>query len=251
METPLTEGCQPEVRILPDLETLSREAATLFLRLSRRCVPSKGRFDVALSGGSTPGRFYRLLGEAPSREQVDWSHVHFYWADERCVQKEDEASNFKLAFDAFLSKVPVPEENLHRIRGEKGPVEGAEEYEKEIRAFFGGKGYPVFDLIILGVGEDGHTASLFPCSESLQETAKLVVPVYPGRPGPDRITLSLPVLNHGDQVLFLVSGRSKAAVVREILGGGGKQKTYPAGLIRPVHGRITWLIDRDAASQFK
>ena len=251
METPLTGEFKPEVRILPDLEVLSREGAAIFLRLSEKCIPSKGRFVVALSGGATPRRSYSLLSEVPHRDQVDWQRVHFFWTDERCVPKEDEASNFKLAFDAFLSKVPVPEENLHRIRGEKEPAEGAEGYEKEIGAFFGREGSPVFDLMILGVGEDGHTASLFPDSEALLETDKFVIPVYLRRPGFDRVTLSLPVLNHGDHVLFLVSGRSKAAIVREILGKRGKRKNYPAGLVRPVNGRVIWLIDEEAASKLK
>ena len=251
METPLTGEFKPEVRILPNLEVLSREAAAIYLRLSEKCISSKGRFVVALSGGSTPRRFYSLLSEVPYRDQVDWRRVHFFWADERCVPKEDEASNFKLAFDAFLSKVPVPEGNLHRIRGEKEPAEGAEGYEKEIGAFFGREGSPVFDLILLGVGEDGHTASLFPDSNALRETNRLVIPVYLRRPGFDRVTLSLPVLNQADHVLFLVSGRSKAAIVREILGEGAKRKSYPAGLVQPVKGRVTWLIDEEAASELK
>ncbi len=156
-------------------------------------------------------------------------------------------SNFKLAADAFLPHVALQKEHIHRIRGEEEPERAAREYEKDIRSFFGPEPYPVFDLIILGLGEDGHTASLFPGSPALREKTRLAVPVYPpSSRGLGRITLTLPVLNHALQVLFLVSGRAKAAVVHEIVEDKNPRQR-PAGLVQPVSGAVTWMIDRDAA----
>jgi 6-phosphogluconolactonase len=249
METPLTQKSKIEVRILPDLEALSREAGALLVELANDSIASKGRFVVALSGGVTPRRMYSLLGGTPFRDQVDWGHVHFFWTDERCVPEGDEASNFKRADDLFLSKVLVPKENIHRMKGEEEPAKAAEDYEREIREFFGKPGYPNFDLVLLGLGEDGHTASLFPESESLHEKRKLVIPIYLKRPSLNRITLSLPVLNSAKDVLFLVAGESKVPIIRKVLGEGGHKESYPAGLIQPVNGKVTWLIDQEAASK--
>jgi 6-phosphogluconolactonase len=167
------------------------------------------------------------------------------------VPKEHEESNFKTAFNRLLSKVPIPDENIHRIRGEEDPDQAATDYEKEVRRFFGMSGLPMFDLVILGMGEDGHTASLFPGSNLLKERIRLAAPVYLERPNRNRITLTLPVLNNATQILFLVAGHSKADVVYEILEDGRKRERYPAGLIHPVHGSITWLIDQEAAEKLR
>jgi 6-phosphogluconolactonase len=189
------------------------------------------------------------LGSEAYCHRVDWQHVHLFWADERCVPKEDKASNFRTAFDTLLSKVALPDKNIHRIKGEEAPDKAARDYEEEIRRFFGGSERPGFDLMILGMGEDGHTASLFPGSKLLEETARLAIPVYLEGPEKNRITLTLPVFNNADQILFLVAGPSKAAMLSEILGEGEKKKGFPAGLIRPAHGNITWLIDQQAAGK--
>jgi len=191
------------------------------------------------------------LGSEAYRHQVDWQHVHFFWADERCVLKEDEASNFKTAFDALLSKIALPDKNIHRIKGEEAPDKAARDYEGEIRRFFGESDRPRFDLVILGVGEDGHTASLFPGSKSLEERVRLAIPVYLEGPKKNRITLTLPVLNNADQILFLVAGPSKAAILSEILGDRKKKKGFPAGLIRPSHGNMIWLIDHEAGGKLR
>jgi len=251
METLVTPGSNAEIQLLPDLEAISYKAAEIFLNLSQSSLPSKERLAVALSGGSTPRRFYRLLGSDPYRNQVEWHRIHFFWVDERCVPKEYEESNFKTVYDPLLSRVPVPEENIHRIRGEEGPEEAAREYDDAIKAFFGGTEIPVFDLIILGMGEDGHTASLFPGSEALREKKRLAVPVYKGGQEIHRVTLTFPVLNNASQVLFLVSGRSKSKVLAEIFEGGDNRNRYPAGLVAPAHGKITWLIDREAAEKLR
>ena len=251
MESIVTEKFHSQVQVLSDLEALSHQAASLYVNASESSTAARNRFVVAISGGSTPRRLYALLGAEPYRGQVHWQHVHFFWADERCVSKEDEESNFKTAFDMLLSKVSISDENIHRVKGEEGPDKGARDYEEEIKMFFGKSAFPMFDLIILGMGEDGHTASLFPGSKALQETTRIAVPVYLEKPNRNRITLTLPVLNNAAQVLFLVAGDSKAKAVSEVLGDGEERKRYPAGLIRPVHGSMIWLIDQKAAGKLK
>jgi 6-phosphogluconolactonase len=250
MEAAVRKGVKERVQVLPDLEAISWRAADLFVSLSRKSIHSKKRFAVALSGGSTPKRLYALLGSDLYRDQVDWQSIHFFWADERCVPKEHEESNFKMAFEALLSKVPVPAPNLHRIKGEEGPEKGAKDYEEELRDFFGRAGVPVFDLMILGMGEDGHTASLFPGSPSLFETEGLAVPVPMEKSRADRITLTLPVLNNALQILFLVAGPSKADVLGEIFAEN-KREQYPAGRIHPVHGNLQWFIDQEASGRLE
>jgi 6-phosphogluconolactonase len=247
MEALMTERHLTKIHVLLDLEAISHEAASLSVALAKKSIGERGRFVTALSGGSTPRKLYDLLASEPYRGQVDWERVHVFWADERCVPPDHMESNFRLAFDRVLSKVPLPKENIHRIRGEVPPEEGAQDYEKNLRQFFG-TGFPVLDLIILGMGEDGHTASLFPGSESIEETERLVVPVYLDKSKWARITLTFPVLNHARQIVFLVSGRAKAAVLSEVLGNEDQREKYPAGLIEPVHGQLTWLIDEEAAS---
>jgi 6-phosphogluconolactonase len=249
MDTPVIEKRNRRIEVLSDLEALSLRAASIFVSAARNSIAKKKRFAVAISGGSTPRRLYTLLGSDAYRHRVDWQYVHFFWADERCVPKEDEASNFRTAFDTFLSKIALPDRNIHRIKGEETPDKAAKDYEEEIRRSFGESERPGFDLIILGVGEDGHTASLFPGSKSLEETVRLAIPVYLGEPRKNRITLTLPVLNNADQLLFLVTGPSKASVLSEILGEKEKRKWFPAGLVRPAHGNMTWLIDQEAAAK--
>ena len=249
METPVIEKSNGKIEVLSDLEALSLRAAAIFVSASRNSIATRKRFAAAISGGSTPRRLYTLLGSEAYRHQVDWQHVHLFWTDERCVPKEDEASNFRTAFDTLLSKVALPDNNIHRIKGEETPDKAARDYEEEIRRFFGESERPGFDLIILGMGEDGHTASLFPGSKSFEETVRLAIPVYLAEPRKNRITLTLSVLNNADQILFLVTGPSKASVLSEILGEKEKKKKFPAGMVRPVHGNMTWLIDQEAAAK--
>jgi 6-phosphogluconolactonase len=236
------------VRIFPDPEALARAAADFFVALAKRRIAAEGRFSVALSGGSSPKQLYAFLASPPYRDAVPWPQMHFFWADERCVPPEHPESNYKLAYSAFLSLVPLPEANIHRIKGEEGPVAAARSYEGDLRNFFNGPGVPAFDLIMLGAGEDGHTASLFPGSPLLQETARLAAPVYLDRPGRDRVTLTLLVLNHAAHVLFLASGSAKADVVSGVLDENYARR-FPAGLVRPVNGEVTWFIDREAAKK--
>lgn len=238
-----------EIYICPDSEALSHKAAAIFVDIARNCIVSKGRFIVAIPGGFTPKKLYALLSSQYYREKVDWRYVCFFWADERCVPKEYEDSNFRVALETLLSKLQIPDENIHRIKGEEEPEKAAREYEDDLREFFGKATLPVFDLIILGVAEDGHTASLFPGFPALEETVKLAVPVYMERPKRHRVTLTLPVLNNSTHILFLVAGPSKADIVYKILEEKDERKRYPAGLINPVRGTLTWLIDQEAAKR--
>jgi 6-phosphogluconolactonase len=229
------------------MQTLSRAAADAFRTLADMAVTERGRFAAALSGGSTPKELYALLGNKPCTDQINWKRVHLFWADERCVPPEHDDSNFKLARELLISRVPIPGENVHRIRGEAGAENAAAAYEQDLKTFFGNGGWPIFDLVLLGVGEDGHTASVFPGSFQAMESDRLAAPVFPGTQKKDRVTLTLPVLNHAKQVLFLVSGYSKQRIIRHILQEGNPEG-LPAGLVQPVAGVCTWFLDQDAAS---
>jgi 6-phosphogluconolactonase len=192
-------------------------------------------------------QFFGLLGTT-YRKDIRWDRTDIFWVDERCVPPGHADSNYKGLQDALFSVLAIPAANIHRMKGEMLPEEGAREYEKELRKCFGEQGLPAFDLIILGVSEDGHTASLFPDAPSLEERERLAVPVYVEKLKSWRITLTLPVLNNASQILFLVTGRKKAEILKELLGSKGKSRKYPAGLIHPVHGGVAWLIDREASS---
>jgi 6-phosphogluconolactonase len=187
---------------------------------------------------------YTLLGSEGYREKVEWPNVALFWGDERCVHPKDVESNYGLVRETLLKNVPVPEENIHRIRGELDPDVAAREYEKDISAHFSSvEGLPVFDLVILGIGPDGHTASLFPGSGALSESTRLAAPVFALNTW--RVTLTLPIINSASSVLFLVTGQSKAQVVMEILREENR-KGHPAGLVSAAN--VTWLLDEAAAS---
>jgi 6-phosphogluconolactonase len=239
-----------KVYIFQDLEELSINAALLFQEISSRTVSVKGNFTVAISGGSTPRRLYSLLSSDPFLGIINWNHIHIFWTDERCVSIHDQESNFKFVNESLLSRISIPNTNVHRIKGEDGPEKGAKTYEEEIRQFFGASALPDFDLIILGMGVDGHTASLFPFSHSIDEKNRMVIPVYKERNRTDRISLTLPVLNNAHQILFLVSGKQKANTLKMVLNNKAK-KQYPAGRIDPVHGILSWFVDLDAARNLK
>ncbi len=239
-------GLGPQIRVFSDHEALSHAAADLVSAVITTAAAAKDRVAVALSGGSTPRRCYTLLGETPWRERTDWKRVHLFWADERCVPADHRDSNYRLLAETLLCRLDLPEAHIHRIRGEADPELAAREYEEEIGRFFGPVSFPAFDLVLLGAGEDGHTASLFPASTALREKKRLAVPVFREAPKQNRVTLTLPALNHATHILFLASGRAKAGVVHEVVEDGNP-KQYPAGLVQPAGGSVTWLIDREAA----
>ncbi len=237
-----------EVVVVPDGEALAREAAQRFTDLAREAAGSRERFSVVLSGGSTPGRLFRLLAEEPYRVQVPWEQVHLFWGDERCVPPDDPGSNYRLAEESLIAHVPIPPENVHRIRGELQADMAAQAYENRLQDFFCGP-RPRFDLVLLGLGEDGHTASLFPGSPLLDEQKRLAAAAtasYQDRPA-QRVTLTLPAINTARQVLFLVAGGAKAEIVQAVIEGPTGR--YPAQRIRPTAGQLTWLLDAAAASR--
>jgi 6-phosphogluconolactonase len=235
------------VRIFPEVHALSHAAADVFRTIADEAVQERGRFAVALSGGSTPKELYMILGNKPYADRIDWERIHLFWADERCVPPEHGDSNFRLARELLISRVPIPGENIHRIRGEAGAEKAAAAYEQDLKAYFGNGDWPSFDLAILGTGEDGHTASLFPGFPQVQEQRRLAAPVFAGAEKRDRVTLTLPVLNHARRVLFLVAGPSKSRIVRSILRDGNPDG-LPAGLVQPAAGVCTWFLDEDAAA---
>lgn len=227
---------------------LFRTAARVLLELCLDGIERKGYFTVALSGGSTPLALYSLLASADLRARVAWRDIHFFWGDERCVPPDDELSNYGAAMREMFSKVDVPEVNIHRMRGEAPPREAAEEYELEIKSFFRERGAlePSFDLVFLGLGEDGHTLSLFPGSGALGERVRLVVESRGGKDGPARLTMTLPLINNSGVCAFLVTGPDKARILKAVMED--ESGRYPAGMVSPRSGNLVWFVDREAAS---
>lgn len=236
-------GC---INAAADAHAASRAVAESFAGQVEDAVRARGRFSVALTGGSGPGEAYRLLGEEPFRSRILWSGVHLFWGDERCVPPAHERSNFRMANEAFVARVPIPPENVHRMRGELPPAEGAAHYAEELAAFFGPR-VPRFDLVHLGVGPDAHVASLFPFSAPLLERDRIVTTNLHRPLGEPRITLTVPVLNAAARVEMIVIGPSKAEVVWTVLRGPIDPFRFPAQLVRPVDGEMVWMMDADAA----
>jgi len=245
----MAESGNPDVRVYPDLRKASQALAERLVEAVRDVLTNKDRFALALSGGKTPRSLYSFLGREYSTE-ISWERVHLFWSDERCVPKYSKDSNFSMAYKALISNVPLPSQNIHRIPAEINPPEkAAGNYERMIREFFKPEEEEsfLFDAMILGVGEDGHTASLFPGSSALVEKSHLVLAVNaPSSFSPQkRITLTLPLINLSRSIFFLASGTKKREVVREILK---QQETarrlYPAAMIHPL-GSVAWYIDRE------
>ncbi|HEV2093196.1 MAG TPA: 6-phosphogluconolactonase [Rubrobacter sp.] len=223
-------------------EGLAEAAARAFVERAAEAVAERGRFAVALAGGSTPKATYEVLARDHTGD-VDWPNVHAFFGDERTVPPDHEDSNFRMALEALLDRVPVG--SVHRMRGELPPDEAAAAYEEELKEFFG-EVPPVLDLVMLGIGADGHTASLFPETPALEATDRLVVANPVPKLDTTRLTLTVPVLNAARSVNFLVAGEGKAEALQEILEGGADPRRYPAKLVRPPGGP-TWMVDRAAA----
>lgn len=243
----------PDVRILPDAPSLFQAAAAEFASQALASVKASGRFTVALSGGSTPKSFFSLLAKN-DRDRLPWNKLFFFWGDERHVPPDHPESNYRMAFEALLSKVPVPAGNIFRVPAENPDANrAAEAYDQTLRNFFQTPAgtFPRFDLILLGMGPDGHTASLFPQTKALQEKSRLVVANWVEKFKTDRITLTLPVINHAAAVMFVVSGQDKAATLKEILEGTQPPDLYPSKLIHPVTGALIWLVDNAASALSK
>ena len=231
--------------------SLSQAAAELFVETSAQAILQRGRFFVALSGGNTPAELYKLLAQSPYKEQVDWTHVHVFWGDERCVPIEDLENSYRQAYDVLLSRVLIPTENIHRVHSELEPAEAAKDYALILKQFASPPlDWPRFDLVLLGMGEDGHTASLFPGSEVNVSTPTMAVTAqYQDRPA-NRVTLTPLVFNSARRIIFLVSGASKSQTLANVLYGGYYPEQFPAQRIRPTDGELIWMVDKLAASNF-
>lgn len=240
---------KPEIRIFKSLEELSQTAAKLFTEQAAQSIAERGRFLVALSGGSTPTRLFQLLA-TDFREKVNWSKVHVFWGDERCVPPEDAGSSYGQAWELLLSHVPMPTSNIHRIKGERDPAEAAKDYSLILKGFASPPlAWPRFDLVYLGMGEDGHTASLFPGSRvKVFEPTMPVTANYQDRPA-NRVTLTPLVFNSARVVTFMATGAKKADTLVEVIDGKYNPEHYPAQRIQPTEGKLIWLVDEAAASK--
>ncbi len=260
---------KPEIVIFSDRAALMRDAARRFVTCARDAIQTNRRFAVALSGGATPRELYALLATPEFVTQIDWTHTHLFWGDERAVPPHHPDSNYRMTHDTLLSKIPVPSQNVHRIRTELPPEDVAREYENELRAFFQPQStqglqrknsvpsvfsvadLPNFDLILLGLGSNGHTASLFPHTRVLRETERWVASEYIDAVKMWRITLTAPMINAAKNIVWLVAGADKAETVREVLYGAYRPDDLPAQLIQPTHGQVVWLLDNEASQKFK
>ncbi len=237
-----------QILIKNNSSELAFAGASLIVSAANESLGEKGKFAMAVSGGSTPRPMHRLLVKEPYLSGIPWRNTHIFWVDERCVPEEDPDSNYGAAKRDFLDLVPISSDQIHYMPGELPPDEGARRYVKEIIEFFQLKDneFPIFDLVLLGMGADGHTASLFPGHRALEERERLVVSLRGGNPDVYRLTLTLPVINNAKKILFLVSGKEKSGILKEVFKEG--PKILPAQRIQPVDGELIWLIDRQAAS---
>ena len=236
------------IDIIDNSTQLARKGADIFAMAARDCFKEKGCFIVAISGGSTPRSMHRLLAKKPYLSEIPWGETHVFWVDDRCVPGNSPDSSYGAAKKDFLDQVHIPLNHTHNMPTEVPPEDGALIYEKELKKFFRLKAnkYPIFDLIFLGIGTDGHTASLFPGHEALDEKKKLVVSVKGGNPFVNRLTMTIPVLNNARRVLFLVTGKDKSNIIKSVFEQ--RLKKLPAQMIQPFNGELTWLMDREAAS---
>lgn len=238
-----------EIRVLPDAHAASIAAADAVIEALNRAVVRRGRATLALSGGNTPRAMYAHFADA-SHASLEWDRIHLLWGDERCVPPDHPRSNFGMARDAFISRIPIPASNVHRMYGELPPERAAAEYRDGLRDLFG-EGMPRIDIVHLGVGNDGHTASLFPFDPVLDETDDTVCVTRQPDTGESRITLTPAVINAAERVDFLALGADKAAIVRTVLHGEHDPARVPAQCVRPADGTVVWTLDAAAAQQLE
>jgi 6-phosphogluconolactonase len=236
-----TKNC--EVEIFPNVETLNAAAASLIVKIASDTLRAKDRFSIALAGGSTPESLYKLLASGEFKDKIDWTKTLVFFGDERCVAPADAESNYRMANEALLSRVSVPAENVFRLRGEIEAEKAAAEYEAIIKKTLGDDA--PFDLILLGMGDDGHTASLFPQTAALRETEKLVAANFVEKLNANRLTLTFPAINAAKNVLFLATGAKKASTIKKVLSA--ETFDLPASLIKPENGDCRWFLDEEAA----
>jgi 6-phosphogluconolactonase len=240
-------------RVLPTPAATARAAAQLFLDSAVKAAESRGLARIAISGGTTPKTMFGLLADPaePFLKRVPWDKLDLYWVDERCVPPDNAESNYRMTKEALLSKVPLAAERVYRMEGELEPEVAAARYESTIRNTFKLEGAetPTFDLVLLGMGDDGHTASLFPHTEALNEMSHIVVPNHVPQKDTWRITLTWPVITQGREVAFLIEGAAKTQVLHDVFLGPYQPETYPSQLIRPASGKLTLLLDAAAAAK--
>jgi 6-phosphogluconolactonase len=237
------------VIVLDSPEDVAKAGAERFLTYTQTAIHDHGLFSVALAGGNTPRRMYQLLASDSFKNEIKWNNVHLFFGDERCVPPDHPDSNYRLANEALISRVPIPAPNVHPMNGKGGPTENAKLYEEELRSFFAGREWPRFDLVLLGLGTDGHTASLFPRTPALRETRSWVAANWVEKLEAFRLTLTVPAINSAANVIFLVTGAEKAAPFAAVINGPPQPELLPAQLIKPSDGSLTWLVDREAASR--
>jgi 6-phosphogluconolactonase len=244
---------KPEIKVVSDVNELNRAAADEFVNCANSAIRTRQKFSVALSGGSTPRSIYELLAndQKTSEKRLPWERIFVFFGDERHVPPTDPESNYRMANESLLSKVPIPEQNIFRVAAELDANTAALQYEQQLLRFFNldpsqSEAWPRFDLIMLGMGPDGHTASLFPGSPALQETQRKVVANWVEKFKSFRITFTFPVLNHAAEVMFTVSGEGKAEILNDVLKNPDKT-LYPSQRVQPENGRLLWIIDKAAA----
>ena len=238
----------PKIHVSATAEESARQAAELVAALSEHAVRDRGRFAIALSGGSTPRRLHAVLASEEYRQRISWPYWRIFWGDERAVRPDHDESNFRMARETLLNHVPLSQAHVHRIPTEFEPARAAADYEQTIRQALYAD-VPVFDLVLLGMGDDGHTASLFPGSEALQEDKRLVAADWVPHLDAYRITFTLPLINRAAAVAFLVEGAHKAKMVQRILQPGLGEEPLPASLVQPANGELHWFLDSAAAEQ--
>jgi 6-phosphogluconolactonase len=239
-----------DIRIQPTLMALSTSAADIVIQTAHTAISKHGRFSISLSGGSTPRSLFALLAQPKYRDQIDWRLVDIFWGDERCVPPNHPDSDYGMARAALLDRLPdTAQPVIHRMEGELDPHEAAQRYEAILREYFGPETSTSFDLLLLGLGEDGHTASLFPHTQPIHETTLWVAGHYVPKLTAYRLTLTPPILNRSKTVLFLVAGKSKASVLSKVIYGDRNPDEFPSQIIKPESGNLIWLIDQEAASE--
>ncbi len=245
----MARNCIAEYLIFDTPERVAQAAAEAFAKAASDAAAERGIARIAVSGGTTPKRMFALLGASPLSSHVPWDRLELYWVDERCVGPDDADSNFRMTREQLLSKVPLPADKVFRMEGELDPEEAASKYEATLRNQFKLEGAqaPAFDLVLLGMGDDGHTASLFPHSAAIHEMGRLVTANHVEAKNSWRITLTWPVINHGRMVCFLIEGAAKADRLHEVLLGDYDPERLPSQLIRPDSGTVYLLLDAEAA----
>lgn len=240
-----------DLAIYPDKDSVAHAAAELFIARGISAIAAHGAYYVVLAGGSTPKAAYTLIAQPQYADRLDWSKVQLFWGDERCVDPDDIESNYRMARETLITPLRIPLSNIHRMHGEIQPTEAAEQYEVLLRRIWREAALPRFDLVLLGMGDDGHTASLFPHTPALNETGRWVAAHYVDRVGMWRLTLTAPAINSAACVAFLVTGANKAARLKAVLRGAKRPHDLPSQMIAPTNGDLLWLVDADAGRLVK